>query len=85
MTISTSTAMPPLAASPHAQGGRSLSKLAGAVGRWYGEQLSYRRALNRLRQLDDADLDDIAIARADLPMLARRHASGAAPLIRPIG
>ena len=69
MTISASTAMPPLASNPRAQGGSALSNLAGAVGRWCGEQLRYRQALNTLRQLEDADLDDIGIARADLPML----------------
>ena len=85
MTISASNVIPPSASSLRAQDGSTLSNLAGAVGRWCGEQLRYRQALTTLHQLDDADLDDIGIARADFPMLARRHASDAAPLIRPIG
>ena len=51
----------------------------------YGrQQLRYHRALYELYQLDDRDLDDINVARADFPDLAWRHAIGAAPLQRPL-
>ena len=46
------------------------------------QQIRYRRALHELHQLDDRDLDDINIARADFPELAWRHATGAEPLAR---
>ena len=52
----------------------------------YGrEQLRYHRALHELYQLDDSDLDDINVARADFPDLAWRHATGAEPLTHPRG
>jgi len=47
---------------------------------WSQERLRYEHALVQLRRLDDHDLDDLAIDRADFPELARRHAMGAAPL-----
>jgi uncharacterized protein YjiS (DUF1127 family) len=47
-----------------------------------GEEIRYRRALNELHRLDDRDLDDLDLARADLPALAWRHAKGLAPLSR---
>lgn len=47
---------------------------------WAGERVRYLRAMHALRQLDDGDLDDLGIARTDFPLLARRHAAGAAPL-----
>jgi hypothetical protein len=37
-------------------------------------------ALHELHQLDDRDLADVNVARADFPALARRHAKGAEPL-----
>jgi uncharacterized protein YjiS (DUF1127 family) len=40
------------------------------------ERLRYRRALRELNQLDDRELDDLDLARADLPALASRHATG---------
>jgi uncharacterized protein YjiS (DUF1127 family) len=46
---------------------------------WGRQQLRYRRALHELRQLDNGDLDDINVARADCPELAWRHATGAEP------
>lgn len=39
---------------------------------------SYRRALWQLNQLDDRDLDDLAIGRGELPALAWRHARAVA-------
>jgi uncharacterized protein YjiS (DUF1127 family) len=42
------------------------------------EKLRYRRALHELHQLDDRELDDLNLARADLPALARRRANGLA-------
>ena len=44
------------------------------------QQLRYLRALRELHQLDDRELDDLDLARADLAALARRHAHGQAPL-----
>jgi uncharacterized protein YjiS (DUF1127 family) len=46
------------------------------------EQLRYRRALHELHRLDDWELDDLDLARADLPGLAWRHAHGREPLSR---
>jgi uncharacterized protein YjiS (DUF1127 family) len=54
-----------------------LVRLALWVGARLGERIRYHRALHQLRQLDDRDLDDIDIARADFPELARRHAATA--------
>ena len=48
-------------------------------------RVRYHRALRELRRLDDRDLDDIDIARADFPALAWRHATGAEPLARSRG
>jgi uncharacterized protein YjiS (DUF1127 family) len=47
-----------------------------------GEQIRYQRALHQLHQLDDRDLDDLDIARADFPALAGRYAKGLEPLPR---
>ena len=63
-----------------AEGG-FLGKLVLGARRW----IRYRRALDELRRLDDRDLDDLNLARADFPELAWRHATGAAPLARPHG
>jgi uncharacterized protein YjiS (DUF1127 family) len=52
--------------------------------RWTREQIRYRRALHELRRLDHADLDDLNLARVDLPELAWRHARGAEPLAQPV-
>jgi uncharacterized protein YjiS (DUF1127 family) len=46
----------------------------------HDEKLRYRRALHELNQLDDRELDDLDLARADLPALAWRHANGLEPL-----
>jgi uncharacterized protein YjiS (DUF1127 family) len=46
------------------------------------EKLRYRRALHELHQLDDRELDDLDLARADLPALTWRHAHGHEPLAR---
>jgi uncharacterized protein YjiS (DUF1127 family) len=48
-----------------------LVKLALRVRAQAGKQIRYQRALHRL---DDRDLDDLNLARADFPELARRHA-----------
>ena len=60
----------------------------GVLGKlmlWARQRIRYERALNELHRLDDRDLDDVDIARVDLPELARRHATGAGPLARPHG
>ncbi len=54
----------------------------GKLVLWARQRTRYHRALRELRRLDDRDLDDIDVARADFPELAWRHASGAAPLTR---
>jgi uncharacterized protein YjiS (DUF1127 family) len=46
----------------------------GKLVLWAGERIRYHRALRELRRLDDRDLDDLNLARIDLPELARRHA-----------
>ena len=57
----------------------------GKLVLWARRQIRYRRALDELRRLDDRDLDDLNLARADFPELAWRHATGAEPLARPHG
>jgi len=52
------------------------------LGRWIRRQLGYRRALNELKRLDDRDLEDLDLARANFPALAWRHAIGLPPLRR---
>jgi uncharacterized protein YjiS (DUF1127 family) len=51
-----------------------LSDLASRMRQVTHEEIRYRRAMRELRRLDDRDLDDLAIGRADLPDMARRHA-----------
>jgi uncharacterized protein YjiS (DUF1127 family) len=51
-----------------------LSDLASRMRQATHEEIRYRRALRELRHLDGRDLDDLAIGRADLPDMARRHA-----------
>ena len=58
-----------------------LGKLALRARR----RIRYHRALHELRRLDDRDLDDLDLARADFPELAWRHATGAEPLVRSRG
>ena len=55
---------------------------AKQLGARLGEEIRYQRALYELHQLDDRDLDDLDLARADLPALARRHAKGLEPQTR---
>ena len=43
-----------------------------------GEEIRYRRTLRELRRIDERTLDDLALGRADLPEIARRHARGGA-------
>jgi uncharacterized protein YjiS (DUF1127 family) len=56
--------------------------LLGKLALWARRRVSYRRALNELHRLDERDLDDLNLARADFPELAWRHATGAEPLAR---
>lgn len=51
--------------------------LAERLARYVLTHYRYRRALWQLNQLDDRDLDDMAIGRGDLPALAWRHAQTA--------
>ncbi len=55
----------------------------GKLVLWAGQRVRYQHALRELHRLDDRDLDDIDVARADFPELAWRHATGAEPLTRP--
>ena len=55
----------------------------GKLVLWARRKIRYQRALNELYRLDDRDLDDIGLAWIDFPELAWRHATGAAPLMRP--
>jgi uncharacterized protein YjiS (DUF1127 family) len=55
-----------------------LVRLARQARTWAGEEFRYRQALCELRRLDDRDLDDLALGRADLPGLARQHARASA-------
>ncbi len=55
----------------------------GKLVLWTRQQICYHRALDELSRLSERDLDDIGIARVDFPTLAWRHATGAAPLVRP--
>ena len=68
------------APSVEAEGG-----IPGKLARWIRQQIRYNQALRELNQLDDRDLDDLNLARADFPALAWRHATGAAPLVREQG
>jgi uncharacterized protein YjiS (DUF1127 family) len=51
-----------------------LAELVRRVRERAAEEIRYRQALRELKRLDDRDLDDLAIGRADLPEIARRHA-----------
>jgi hypothetical protein len=63
----------------HGAGRGWIERLWGRVG----EAIRFRRALHQLRRLDRRDLDDLDLAPADFPALARRHARGLEPLARP--
>jgi uncharacterized protein YjiS (DUF1127 family) len=54
-----------------------LGKLALRARARVRYHLRYHQALRQLRRLDDRDLDDLDVARADFPELARRHAGTA--------
>lgn len=51
--------------------------LVEKLARYVRTHYRYRRALWELNQLDDRDLDDLAIGRGDLPALAWHHAQTA--------
>ena len=62
---------------------RSLAPAwAGRARAHLDEKLRYRRALHELEQLDERELDDLDLARADLPALAWRIAKRLEPLAR---
>jgi uncharacterized protein YjiS (DUF1127 family) len=67
------------AAQPEAEEG-----FLGKLALWIRTRVRYERALRALHRLDDRDLDDINIARADFPALAWRHATGSAAARRTI-
>lgn len=54
----------------------SLKRVCRQVVERLREEARYLTALRQLRRLDDRDLDDIGVARMELPALARRHARG---------
>jgi uncharacterized protein YjiS (DUF1127 family) len=59
-----------------------LGKLALRVWTRGMAEIRCRRALRQLHRLDDRDLDDLNLARADLPAPGWRRATGAAPPAR---
>ena len=69
--------------SPRPDQGDAEDGFLGKLALWARQQVRYQRALRELGRLDDRDLDDIDVARADFPELAWRHATGAEPLTRP--
>jgi uncharacterized protein YjiS (DUF1127 family) len=54
-----------------------LAGLGRKLAQRVQKAIRYRRALWELNQLDDRDLDDLALGRGDLPALAWRHAQSA--------
>lgn len=62
---------------PEAQPDSMISRLARAIWQRVSEEWRYRAALRELSRLDDRDLDDLAIGRADFPALAWRHVKAA--------
>ena len=44
---------------------------------WFSEQRRYHETLRELSRLDDRQLDDIGIARRDIPSIARQSAAAA--------
>jgi uncharacterized protein YjiS (DUF1127 family) len=48
-----------------------------------GEEIRYRRTLRELRRIDERTLDDLALGRADLPEIARRHRRRRRLTVRP--
>jgi uncharacterized protein YjiS (DUF1127 family) len=74
-------------AAPQARTSLHLEADEGFLARlvlWVRTQIRYERALHELHRLDDRDLNDLDLARADFPALAWRHATGAEPLRRPL-
>ena len=72
-------------AEPRAHNSRHLEAEEDFLARlalWVRTRIRYERALHELHRLDDRDLDDLNLARADFPELAWRHATGAGPLAR---
>ena len=66
----------PGANAPDAQPDSMIRRLA-VPWRRASEEWRYRAALRKLGRLDDRDLDDLAIGRADFPALAWRHVKAA--------
>jgi len=66
----------------HAAPARVNDGFLGKLLLWTRRQFRYNRALAELRRLDQRDLDDLNLGRADLPLLAHLHAVGAAPVLR---
>jgi uncharacterized protein YjiS (DUF1127 family) len=58
---------------------QALGAFALRVRERAAEEIRYRQALRELRRLDDRTLDDLALGRADLPGIARRHARATVP------
>jgi uncharacterized protein YjiS (DUF1127 family) len=68
------TALLATVAGPEAAERRTLAGVWRRLERRIREEIRYRRALAELNRLDDRDLDDLDLGRADLPGLARRAA-----------
>lgn len=74
---------PPMLPVPHTPPFGGEASLLGRLVLLGRRQLRYWRALHELRRLDNRDLDELEVGRADFPALAWRHALGAEPLQRP--
>ncbi len=51
---------------------RLLRAFAARLLQWIDEEIAYRRTVRELQQLSDRELDDLGIARRDIPAIARR-------------
>ena len=61
-------------------GSPANQKPLGPLAAWLDQRARYRQAMRELHRLDNRDLDELAIGRADFPALAERHAAHLAPL-----
>ncbi len=55
-----------------------VNHLAHRLVAWFDEWRRYHETLRELSRLDDRELDDIGIARRDIPSIAKKSAAAAA-------
>jgi uncharacterized protein YjiS (DUF1127 family) len=53
-----------------------LGRFRATIADWYAGNRLYRRTLAELQALDDRELADLGITRADIPALARQALGG---------